>query len=139
MKPHRLPHRLPAQAGRGANGLQIIVSLALALFASWFLFFGGRFQIQRWVVEQRYKAAGYRMQPGCNAGWANRAMFDLWSVSNRIEEAQWAPVPDTNELSRLQQEYVASQKELAFRDEDCRKRGHAHTVPVKILTNTPPK
>ena len=114
----------------------VVAGITLALVAAWFVLVG-RFHLKRWQVERSYEAAGYTMQPGCNGGWANQAMFNLWSVSNKIEEARQAPVPDTNELSRLQQEYVTAQKELAFREEDCRKRGHAGTIPVTILTNGP--
>jgi hypothetical protein len=118
--------------------MHIIAGLALAIVAAWMVF-PGRIHLQRWALERRYKAAGYRMQRGCNGAWANQAMFRLFSISNDIEELQRAQIPDTNELRRLQEEYVAAQKEDEFRREDCRKRGHVDTIPVKILSNAPPK
>jgi hypothetical protein len=113
-----------------------VVGITLALLAVWCAF-QGRLILQRRSVERSYVAAGYTMQLGCNASWANQATINLWSLSNELEQVQQSPVPDTNELIRIQQNIVAAQKEVAFREEDCRKRGHADTIPVKPLTNAP--
>jgi PBP1b-binding outer membrane lipoprotein LpoB len=118
--------------------MRVAAVLALALLAAWCAF-PGRLLFKRWRIEKNYKSAGYTMQPGCNGAWANQSMFKLYSLSNDLEEVQQSTIPDTNELLRIQREIIAAQKERAFRDEDCRQRGHVDTIPVKLLTNSPPR
>ncbi|TAK98815.1 MAG: hypothetical protein EPO07_11510 [Verrucomicrobia bacterium] len=120
------------------KALGIIGTVVAFLLVAWCAY-PGRILFNRWRIERSYKAAGYTMQPGCNGGWANQAMFKLYSLSNDLEEVQQATIPDTNELARLQREIVAAQKEFEFRNEDCRKRGHVDTIPVKLLSNVSPK
>ena len=120
------------------KAMKIIGAFALVLLAAWCAY-PGRLLFNRWQMERSYKADGYTMQRGCNGSWANQAMFKLYSLSNDLEQVQQSTIPDTNELARLQQEIVATQKELEFRDEDCRKRGHVDTIPVKLLSNASPK
>ena len=111
----------------GHIGLGVLVTLMVLVLGFFSLVVSA--SIPRKVVEYRYRAAGYEMRTGCNLWAAMDADISLFNLSNRVDELRKDSRTDTNELRRLQEEYVATKRRVEFLEADIRLRGHRHTFP----------
>lgn len=110
------------------------VIVAVAVVATGVLAFAGMIGL-RWLrqnsVVREYRAQGFQMVEGCNAGAAVKANGQVYTIKQRLEEFTDSHKRNTNMMVQLQNALVIAQEKHRVLSDDCRTRGHCENHPWK--------